>query len=84
MRSAEPIANDVPVDPIALEEDCRLKVEMCIVFLLELFDTTIRKTISCFQVQIPNAVKYIDYVSYYCSQFVILLNLISFLIMSLF
>ena len=73
------IANSVPINFIALEEDFDLGVEAYMTFLLDLSDITIQIVINCFQVQITNTVKYIDYVCYYYCQFVDLveLNLIS-------
>ncbi len=63
------------VDPVALEEDFRLRVEAYIAFPLELSDTTTREAISYFQVQITNAVKHMDHVCCCCSRFVDLVEL---------
>lgn len=68
----------MPDDPVALEENFRLRAEECMSFPLELSDTSTREAISYFQVKITNAVKYTDHVCCCCSRFVdpIELNLI--------
>ncbi len=70
IRPAEPIANSVPVDPIAFEENFRLRAEACMAFPPELSDTTTREAISCFQVQITYVVKHMNHVCCCCSRFV--------------
>lgn len=60
----------MPVDPVALEKDFRLRAEVCIAFPPELSITTTRKAIGCFQVKITNAVKQMDHICYCCSRFV--------------
>ncbi len=79
IRLTKLIANNVSIDPVALEEDFCLRGEVCIAFPLELSNTTTREAISHFQVQITNVVKYIDHIYYYCNRFVdpIELNLVS-------
>lgn len=78
IRPVEPIINSILVDLIALEGDFHLRAEGCIVFPLELSDTTIQKAINCFQIQITNIVKHLDYICCCYSQFVdpVELNLI--------
>ncbi len=78
IRPAKPIINSIPINPVTLEEDFRLKAEACMAFSSELSDTITLEAISSFQVQITHAVKHIDHICYCCSWFVnpIELNLI--------
>lgn len=66
------------VDLVALEEDSCFRAEACIAFPPELSDTIKREVISCFQVNIANAIKDMDYTCCCCSRFVnpVELNLI--------
>lgn len=72
IRLAKPIANSVSVDLVILEEDFGLRVEKCMIFLLELSYTTTQAIISHFQVKITNIVKHLDHFYCYCSNLLIL------------
>ncbi len=50
------------IDLVTLEEIFCLRAETCMVFPSKLSDTTIWETISCFQVQITNIIKYMDHI----------------------
>lgn len=75
----KPFYNTVPINPIVLEEDFRLREEAYLPFPLEVNDSTTKKAIRCFQVNIKNFIKHIDHIYYYCSRFVNLLQLESIL-----
>ena len=64
------MTNSVSIDLFALEEDFCFSIGVYIVSLSKLFDITTQKAINCFQVQITNVVKYMDYICCCCSQFV--------------
>ena len=62
-----------------MEEDFRLREDTYLTFPPKVNDLTIREAIRCFQVNIENTVKHIDYVCCYCSRFVNLSKLESIL-----
>ncbi len=65
-----PADNIVLVSPVVLDEDFRLREDAYLLFPPEVNDSTTREAIRRFQVNIENAVKYIDYICCCCSRFV--------------
>ncbi len=57
------------ISPIVLEEDFCLKKDAYLAFSLEINNSTTKKAIRHFQVNIENVVKHIDHVCCCCSQF---------------
>ncbi len=55
---------------IILKEDFRFRKDAYLTFLLKVNNSITRKAIGHFQVDIENAIKYMDHVYYYCSRFV--------------
>ncbi len=55
------------VSPIVLEKDFRFREDVYLTFPPEINDFITREAIGYFQVNIENAVKYIDHVYYCCS-----------------
>ncbi len=75
LSTSSTTANLIPdersaVSPIVLEEDFRLKEDAYLAFPPDVNDSTTREAIGRFQVNIENAVKYIDHVCCCFSQFV--------------
>ena len=65
-----PADNIVPVSPVVLEEDFRLKEDAHLIFPPKINGSMTRKAIGCLQVNIENTVKHMDHVCCYCSRFV--------------
>ncbi len=65
-----PADNIVPVGPVVLEEDFRLREDAYLTFPPEVNNSITREAIRRFQVNIENAVKHMDYVCCCCSRFV--------------
>ncbi len=63
------------VCPVVLEEEFRFREDAYLVFFSEVNDSTTREAIGYFQVNIENAVKYMDHICCCCSRFVNLLEL---------
>lgn len=67
--------NTVLITLVTLEEDFCLRENAYLTISHEVNDSIIRKAIRCFQVNIENAVKYIDHMCCCYSRFVDLLKL---------
>lgn len=57
--------NTIPISSVVLEEDFRFRKEAYLTFSLEVNDSTSRKAVGYFQVNIENAMNYIDHVCYW-------------------
>ncbi len=73
--SIELFDNTIPINLIILEEDFCLRENAYLTFPPEVNNFTIRKAIGRFQVNIENTVKHMDYICYYYSRFIDLLEL---------
>lgn len=62
----EPSFNSVLVSLVILEEDFHFREETYIIFPFEVNNSTIRKAIGRFQMNIKDAEKYMDYVCCCC------------------
>lgn len=67
--------NIISVSSIVLEKDFHLRKNVYLTIPPEVNNSTIRKAIGHFQVNIKNIIKYLNYVCCYCNWFVNLLEL---------